>query len=114
MIVDGQIDGALAHGLGNSLVERVAFNEDGQPLTSTFMDYRILSAVEMPSDLRKIHTETPSPDNPLGVKGAGEGGTLPVAAAIAAAVEDALGGSITIDHYPISASTLHSLIQGAR
>ena len=114
MIVDGQIDGALAHGLGNSLVERVAFNDDGQPLTSTFMDYRILSAVEMPSNLTKVHTETPSPDNPLGVKGAGEGGTLPVAAAVAAAVEDALGGSVIVDHYPIAPSTVHALIQGAQ
>ena len=63
MIVDGQIDGAVAHGLGNALYEKVAFAEDGQPLTTTFMDYRLPTALEMPESYRKVHTVTPSPDN---------------------------------------------------
>ncbi|MDH3499333.1 MAG: xanthine dehydrogenase family protein molybdopterin-binding subunit [Acidimicrobiia bacterium] len=114
MIVDGQIDGAVAHGLGNALVERVVFSDDGQPLTTTFMDYRIMSAAEMPARLSKIHTETPSPDNPLGVKGAGEGGTLPVTAAIAAAVENALSSfGVVANQYPLTPATIRALIDEA-
>lgn len=102
MIVDGQIDGGVAHGLGNALSERVVYDEAGQPLTTTFMDYRIMTAVDMPT-LTKIHTETPSPNNPLGAKGAGEGGTIPAAAAVVAAIEDALGDQVApITHHPIS------------
>ncbi len=114
MIVDGQIDGAVVHGLGNALAERVVFSEDGQPLTTTFMDYRILSAPESPS-VHKLHTETPSPDNPLGVKGAGEGGTLPVTAAVAAAVEDALREyGVVVTGYPLTPATVRRLIDEVR
>ncbi len=110
MIVDGQIDGAVAHGLGNALCERVVFSDDGQPLTTTFMDYRIVSAGEMPP-LNKIHTETPAPDNPLGAKGAGEGGTLPVTAAICAAVENALSDfGVVADRYPLTPEAVRDLI----
>ena len=110
MIVDGQIDGGVAHGLGNALSEEVRFSDDGQPLTTSFMDYRIMTAADMPP-LTKIHTETPSPTNPLGAKGAGEGGTIPTAAAVASAVEHALGGmGITVDHYPISSEWVRRAI----
>ncbi|HJS71537.1 MAG TPA: xanthine dehydrogenase family protein molybdopterin-binding subunit [Acidimicrobiia bacterium] len=110
MIVDGQIDGGVAHGLGNALSEEVRFSDDGQPLTTSFMDYRIITAADMPP-LTKIHTETPSPTNPLGAKGAGEGGTIPTAAAVASAVEHALGGmGITVDHYPISSEWVRRAI----
>lgn len=113
MIVDGQIDGAVAHGIGNALAERTLFSDDGQPLATTFMDYRIVSAVEMPP-LTKVHTVTPAPDNPLGVKGAGEGGTLPVAATIAAAVEDALAElGVVVNRYPLTPSVVRDLIQHA-
>ena len=60
--IDGQIDGGVAHGLGNALTEEVKFNEEGQPLTTSFMDYRLITAVDMPP-LVKIHTETPSPES---------------------------------------------------
>lgn len=102
MIVDGQIDGGVAHGLGNALSERLAFTEDGQPVSTTFMDYRIMSAVDTPS-ITKIHSVTPSPFNPIGVKGAGEGGTIPAAATIVSAVENALApfGAV-LDRYPIT------------
>lgn len=102
MIVDGQIDGGVAHGLGNALTERVIYDEAGQPLTTSFMDYRLMAAEEVP-ELIKVHMETASPTNPLGAKGAGEGGTIPTAAAVVSAVEHAVGispGSIT--HYPVS------------
>lgn len=114
MIVDGQIDGGIAHGLGNALSERVSFTEDGQPVATTFMDYRIMSAVEMPQ-ITKLHTTTPAPFNPLGVKGVGEGGTIPAAATIASAVEDALApyGAV-IDRYPITPEMVFGLIEGAR
>jgi carbon-monoxide dehydrogenase large subunit len=102
MIVDGQIDGGVAHGLGNALSERVVFSEDGQPVSTTFMDYRIMSAVEMPA-ITKLHSVTPSPFNPLGVKGAGEGGTIPAAAVVVSAVEDALAGfKVVLDRYPVT------------
>lgn len=111
MIVDGQIDGGVAHGIGNALSERVNYDEMGQPLTTTFMDYRLMSAGEMPQ-LIKVHTETPSPTNPLGAKGAGEGGTIPAAAAVVSAIEHALGmsaGSIT--HYPVSSAWVHDSLR---
>jgi carbon-monoxide dehydrogenase large subunit len=113
MIVDGQIDGGVAHGLGNALSERVAFTDQGQPVATTFMDYRIMSAVEMPP-ITKRHTVTPSPFNPLGVKGAGEGGTIPAAATIVSAVEDALRPyGVVINRYPITPEMVFGLIEGS-
>jgi carbon-monoxide dehydrogenase large subunit len=74
------------------------------------MDYRLMTAADMPP-LTKNHTETPSPTNPLGAKGAGEGGTIPTAAAVASAVEHALEETgITVDHYPISSEWVRSAI----
>lgn len=110
MIVNGQIDGGVAHGLGNVLSEKVVHDENGQPVTTTFMDYHIMSAAEMP-ELIKLHTETPSPTNALGAKGAGEGGTIPAAAAVVSAIEHAIGipsGSIT--HYPVSSEWVRNAI----
>jgi aerobic carbon-monoxide dehydrogenase large subunit len=89
MIVDGQIQGGVAHGIGNALLEWMRYDENGQPLTTTFADYLIPMATDVPT-CKIVHVESPSPLNPLGVKGAGEGGTIPAAAAIIAAVEDAL------------------------
>lgn len=102
MIVDGQIDGGVAHGLGNALLERLPYSDSGQPLATTLMDYQIMTAAGMPP-LTKIHFETPAPFNPLGAKGAGEGGTIPAAAAVVSAVEHALSDlGAVIDHYPVS------------
>jgi aerobic carbon-monoxide dehydrogenase large subunit len=114
MIVDGQIDGGVAHGLSNALYEQVSFAEDGQPLSTTFMDFRIPTAMEMPP-LRKVHTVTPAPDNPLGAKGAGEGGTIPAAAAVVAAVENALTAyGIVVDRYPLFPSTVRRMMEDAQ
>ncbi|HSM45970.1 MAG TPA: molybdopterin cofactor-binding domain-containing protein, partial [Acidimicrobiia bacterium] len=108
MIVDGQIDGGVAHGLGNALTENVHYSENGQPLTASFMDYLLVTADHMPP-LKKLHTETPSPFNPLGAKGAGEGGTIPVAAAIASAIEHALDlPGVRVDHYPVTSEWVHT------
>lgn len=114
MIVDGQIDGGVAHGLGNALSERVAYSETGQPLTTSFMDYQLMTAAEMPV-LTKVHMETPSPTNALGAKGAGEGGTIPAAAAVVSAIEHALGGDTPpITHYPVSSEWVLGAISQAK
>jgi carbon-monoxide dehydrogenase large subunit len=88
-IVEGQILGAVAQGIGGTFYERLVFDEAGQLLTTTFMDYLIPTAMEVPP-IEIRHLDKPSSLNPLGVKGVGEGGVMPVAPAFAAAVEDAL------------------------
>jgi len=94
MVVEGQVHGGIAHGIGNALLEEVVYDATGQLVTGTFMDYALPRADDVPGlDVR--HVVTPSPLNPLGVKGAGEGGTLPAPAAIANAVADALGIHVT-------------------
>jgi carbon-monoxide dehydrogenase large subunit len=89
LIVEGQVQGGTAHGIGNALFEWMKYDADANPLTATFQDYLMPSAPEVPS-CNIIHIETPNPLNPIGVKGAGEGGTIPAPAAIVAAIEDAL------------------------
>jgi carbon-monoxide dehydrogenase large subunit len=89
LIVEGQVQGGTAHGIGNALFEWMKYDADANPLTATFQDYLLPSAPEVPS-CHIIHIETPNPLNPIGVKGAGEGGTIPAPAAIVAAIEDAL------------------------
>lgn len=89
-IVDGQLMGGIAHGLGNGLYEWMGFDNNGQPLTTTLADYLLVTAAEMPKSVQLIACSTPTPLNNLGVKGVGETGVLPMAAAIASAVEDAL------------------------
>jgi CO/xanthine dehydrogenase Mo-binding subunit len=81
--------GGLAQGIGGALLERLDFDPSGQPQSTSFMDFRLPTVDDMP-DLRLGHIETPSPLNPLGVKGTGEAGVIPVSAVIAEAVEDAL------------------------
>jgi carbon-monoxide dehydrogenase large subunit len=89
MIVEGQVHGGIAHGIGNALLEEIVYDASGQMMTGTLMDYALPRASDVPS-LEVLHVVTPSPLNPLGVKGAGEGGTLPAPAAIANAIADAL------------------------
>jgi 2-furoyl-CoA dehydrogenase large subunit len=90
LLADGQIRGGFAHGAGAALFERVVYDDDGNLLTGTFMDYLCPTAPDIPS-LRIAHRETPSPFTPLGAKGLGEGNTMSAPAAIANAVADALG-----------------------
>jgi aerobic carbon-monoxide dehydrogenase large subunit len=89
MIVEGQVHGGIAHGIGNALFEEVIYDSAGQLTTGTLMEYALPRADDLPR-FEVHHVVTPSPLNPLGVKGAGEGGTLPAPAAIANAVADAL------------------------
>ena len=108
MIVEGQIHGGVAQGVGGALYERMEYAADGQLLNASFMDFLMPYASEVP-DIEIDHLVTPSPLNPLGVKGAGEAGVIPGSAAIAAAIEDAEG--ITITRMPISPSELFALRQ---
>ena len=95
MIIEGQMAGGLAQGIGGALLEEFVYSEDGQPLSTNFMDYLLPTAMEMPN-AQLISTEDfPSPHNPLGVKGAGEGGITAAGAALANAVSNALGVEVT-------------------
>jgi carbon-monoxide dehydrogenase large subunit len=89
MIVEGQIVGGITHGIGNALFEFMAYDAEAQPLTTTLADYLLAGAVETPH-FETIYRQTASPINPLGVKGVGEAGTIPAAAALISAVENAL------------------------
>lgn len=100
-LVEGQVVGAVANGVGNTLYERLVYDDQGQLLTTTYMDYLLPTAVEAPR-VRMAHLAHPSPRNPLGVKGAGEGGIIPVASVLSAAIEDALDGyGVKITRLPI-------------
>jgi carbon-monoxide dehydrogenase large subunit len=89
MVVDGQIYGGMAQGIGTALYEEMLFDEQGQPLASTFADYLLPGAMEVPEP-KLIHLETLSPWTEFGVKGIGEGGAIAPPAAIANAINDAL------------------------
>ena len=113
-IVEGQVIGGAVHGIGSALYERMVFDDAGQPMTVNLGEYLMPAAGEMPRfDL--LHTESPTPLNPLGAKGAGEGGVIPAPAAIAAAVEDALAPfGILIDDVPIVPDRIAAAVAAAR
>ncbi|HWI66624.1 MAG TPA: molybdopterin cofactor-binding domain-containing protein, partial [Symbiobacteriaceae bacterium] len=114
MIVEGQIHGGVAQGIGGAFYEKLVYDENGQLLTSTFMDYLLPTASEMPN-VETDHIETPSPLNHLGVKGAGEAGVIPCAAVFASAFEDALREfGVRISEMPINPSRLRELIRHGR
>jgi carbon-monoxide dehydrogenase large subunit len=107
MILEGQIHGGVAQGVGGALYEILAYDADGQLVNASFMDFLMPYASEVPHGIDIDHLQTPSTLNPLGIKGAGEAGVIPVSAVIAAAVEDAEG--IPIVRMPISPSELFDL-----
>jgi len=114
MVVDGQIHGGVAHGIGNAFLEEIVYDDAGQLVTGTLMEYALPRAADVPS-LEVGHVVTPSPLNPLGVKGAGEGGTLPAPAAIANAVADALRPlGVELTEMPLTRERLWRRIQAAR
>ncbi|HYL55206.1 MAG TPA: molybdopterin cofactor-binding domain-containing protein, partial [Gemmatimonadales bacterium] len=116
MIVDGQIHGGVAHGIGNAFYERLVYDEEGQLLNASFMDYLLPTATDVPH-VETAHRETPSPLNPMGAKGVGEAGAIPTGALFAQAVEDALGnriGEFEICEIPLSPNRLFELIEHAR
>jgi len=107
LILEGQIRGGVAQGIGGAFYERLVYDESGQLLTQTFMDYLLPTMAEVPS-IEIGHIETPSPLNPLGVKGAGEAGVIPVPAVFASAIDDAVGTRIT--EMPLAHARLAELI----
>ncbi len=110
MIVEGQIEGGVALGIGSALHEEIRYDEQGQPLAGSFMDYALPRATDVPP-IAIEHLETLSPLNPLGLKGVGESGALPVPAVLASAVEDALAGhGVLIRHMPLTPRGLCALI----
>jgi carbon-monoxide dehydrogenase large subunit len=110
MIVEGQICGGVAQGIGGSFYERMVYDDNGQLLNASYMDFLIPYATEVPH-LEIDHIETPSPINPLGVKGAGEAGCIPVPALMAAALEDALAPfGVRVDRMPLTPEEIRMLV----
>lgn len=107
LIVEGQIHGGVAQGVGGALYERMVYDDSGQLLNASFMDFLMPYVSEVPDSIDIDHLETPSPLNPLGIKGAGEAGVIPCSAVFASAIEDAEGFPIT--SMPISPSELYEL-----
>lgn len=113
MILAGQIQGGVAQGIGNAFYEQLVWDENGQLLNASFMDYLLPSSDTVPN-IESDHVETPSPLNPLGIKGAGEAGAIPVGPLFAQALEDALAEfRIEICDIPLSPNRLFELVQAA-
>ncbi len=118
MILEGQIVGGVAQGIGNAFYEKLAYDEEGQLQSASFMDYLLPTASDVPR-VETDHIVTPSPLNPLGIKGAGEAGAIPTGALFAQAVEDALRHEpgleqVEINEIPLSPCRLWELIEEAR
>ena len=110
-ILTGQVHGAVAHGIGEVIIEEVVFDANATPQASTFLDYLLPLSTDIP-DLEILHLETPSPFNPLGVKGAGESGTIAAPAAVVAAIEDALKPlGIEINETPLTPYRLWQILR---
>ncbi len=114
MLVDGQIIGGVAHGIGNALFEWMGFDAEGQPITTNLGEYLLTGAGDVPR-VETAHHESPTPLNPLGVKGVGECGVLPTAAAIVSAIEDALSPfGVRIAQTPIRPWEIVGMINGRK
>jgi aerobic carbon-monoxide dehydrogenase large subunit len=116
LILTGQIHGGVAQGIGNAFYEHLVFDQNGQLLNASLADYLIPTACDVPR-IDLDHAATPSPLNPLGIKGAGEAGAIPVGALFAQAIEDALGLSsrgVELLEIPLSPIRLWALMGEAR
>jgi carbon-monoxide dehydrogenase large subunit len=114
MIVEGQTRGGIAHGIGNALFEWMGYDESGQPTTTTFADYLLPTATEIPR-ISASYRESPSPLNPLGVKGVGESGVIATAPALISAIENALEPfGVKIEQMPLPPQKLLELIARGR
>jgi CO/xanthine dehydrogenase Mo-binding subunit len=112
-VVEGQVMGAAAIGMGSALLEQIAYGDEGQLLTASFMDYLLPTAVEVP-EVTLEHVDTPSPLNPYGFKGVGESATLPAPAVFASAMEDALAPlGVTVTESPLPPERVRALIARA-
>jgi carbon-monoxide dehydrogenase large subunit len=113
MIVDGQVQGGTAHGIGNALFEHMQYDADANPLSTTLQDYLLPAATDVPM-FRVLHTETPNPLSPIGVKGAGEGGAIPAPAAIISAIEDALSPfGVRFNEMPLTPEKIVAALRAA-
>ena len=113
VIVEGQVHGGVAQGIGGALLEEMVYDEQAQLLTGTFMDYLVPTAMEVPA-IETLHLEYPSPRNTLGMKGVGEGGAISPPAAIANAVEDALAPfGVRVTRTPLGPSVVMGLLESA-
>ena len=110
MLVEGQITGGVAQGLGGALFEEFLYDPRGEPLSTSFADYLMPTAREMPPIETLITEDAPSPLNALGLKGAGEGGANPVGAVIAAAIDDALGMPGAVTELPVTPQRVRALL----
>ena len=113
MLVEGQVAGGAAQGIGGALLEEFRYDGAGQPLAASFMDYLLPTAAETPPMEVLVTEDAPSPLNPLGLKGAGEGGTAACGAAIASAIDDALGRPGAVRSLPVTPEQIHRLAQEA-
>jgi carbon-monoxide dehydrogenase large subunit/6-hydroxypseudooxynicotine dehydrogenase subunit gamma len=113
MIVEGQLRGGVAQGMGGALYEEFRYDEAGQPLAVTFIDYRMPTAAEIPPVDVLLSQQAPAPGNPLGVMGAGEGGISAVGAAVANAVRDALGLRGSVGELPLTPARVRRLAEQA-
>ena len=116
LLLDGQLQGGYAHGLGYALFEECAYSEEGRFVGPTFLDYTIASPPELAAEPELIHTETPTSQNPEGFRGVGEAGTIAVPAAVANAVEDALyaaGRPVEVEMVPVTPLRLWKLLSNA-
>jgi carbon-monoxide dehydrogenase large subunit len=114
MLIEGQIAGGVAQGLGGALWEEFRYDARGEPLSVNFADYLMPTAREIPPIETLITEDAPSPLNPLGLKGAGEGGANAVGAAVAAAIDDALGMPGAVTQLPVTPQRLRELIRPRR
>jgi CO/xanthine dehydrogenase Mo-binding subunit len=110
-LVEGQIAGGLAQGIGGALLEEFRYDENGEPLSVTFADYLMPTAREVPEIAILVSEDAPSPLNPLGLKGAGEGGANPVGAVIASAIDDALQRPGAVTALPITPQRLKAILR---
>jgi aerobic carbon-monoxide dehydrogenase large subunit len=114
-IVEGQIHGGVVQGLPDALNLQLTYDETGQRLTATLMDYTLATAADAPPTFEIRHLESPTPLNPLGAKGAGEGGIMPVHPLIAQAIEDALSPfGARIERVPVTRADIHAMIHNKR
>jgi aerobic carbon-monoxide dehydrogenase large subunit len=113
LLVEGQIHGGVGHGIGNAFYEQLVYDEQGQLLNASFMDYLLPTATDVPP-IETAHRVTPSPFNIVGMKGVGEAGCIPTGALFAQAIDDALGSGIEITEIPLSPNRLFEIIEAAK
>ena len=112
-MAEGQLRGGAAQGIGGALLEELGYDDSGQPTATTFMDYRMPTAAEVPRIDLLVCEHAPAPGNPLGVRGAGEGGITAAGAVLASAVRDALGGGQDVTALPLTPARVRAMAESA-